>query len=216
MTGKLTLLLVLLGLAGTAAAQDSSHDWLLVPGCRVGPITTNSSEAELRTRFGPANVQPTTIYLDEGEQRPGTVVFPGDSANRLEILWRDTLARKDPAEVRLSGLRSHWRFKDGLTLGSSLRDLERVNGKAFRFNGWGSDAGGIIWGWDGGVLKSQLPLDAVRLYLAEPRWDLLNHHEQAELDEAREDTSSMPALQLTNPRVDFLRIFFLPSGCRAP
>ena len=61
--------------------QEPQSDWLLVPGERVGPVQANTSEADLQRLFGRANVVPTTFSIGEGEQRPGTIVFPNDSTS---------------------------------------------------------------------------------------------------------------------------------------
>src|SRR6266540_2100729 len=111
------LLVISAALLWVPATQEPRSDWLLVPGERAGPIRANTSETDLQSLFGLANVVPTTVYLGEGERRPGTIVFPNDPDLRLEILWGDTLARKAPQEIRLRGARTRWRFANGVTLG---------------------------------------------------------------------------------------------------
>ena len=190
--------------------QEPQSDWLLVPGERVGPVRANTSEADLQRLFGRADVVPTTFPIGEGEQRPGTIVFPNDSSLRLEILWRDTLARKEPEEVRLRGLRSRWRFANGVTLGSSLRDLERLNGRPFQLSGWEHDGAGIVYGWAGGALESQLPNRGVRVYLAAPSSSLLTRSERASLAGDHPLMSDNLSLRKANPGIAFVRIFFSP------
>lgn len=59
---RLTLLLA-------AAFPAVAHDWLIVPGERVGPITARSTEAGLRVAFGCAAMVPAKIQIDTTIER---------------------------------------------------------------------------------------------------------------------------------------------------
>ncbi len=45
-----------------------------------------------------------------------------------------------------------WHTESGVSLGTSLKQLERLNGRAFQIEPWGSDVGGNITSWRGGKL----------------------------------------------------------------
>jgi len=136
--------------AGTARSQ--SLDWLIVPGERVGPLTASTSETMLAEAIGRDNVQRVDVYLGEGFTAPGTAVYPDDPHRQFEIIWRDD-TRAAPKEVRLRGRSSAWHTREGLTLGSRLKEIERLNGRPFRLRGFGWDGGGGIVDSDRGRLK---------------------------------------------------------------
>ena len=154
----------------TAAAKSdsglviaSSSPWQITPGRVAGPMTARTSEADLAKHFGAATVKPTRVELGEGESTPGTVLFPDDSSKRAQIVWHDTISRSGPSRLILRGSRSQWTVGPGITLGTSLKELERINGRPFTLAGFGWDYAGVITEWGGGTLDSALA--GVKLYL---------------------------------------------------
>jgi len=143
-------LLCLLFLCGPALAKENT---LIMPGKSVGPITPRSTRADLVKAFGAANVKNATIYLSEGETVPGTVVFDKDPKRRLEITWTK---KKLVGDVKIVGSSSLWHTAEGITLGTTLAELQRLNGKPFKFSGFDWDYGGLIQGWQGGKLETSL------------------------------------------------------------
>jgi hypothetical protein len=149
---------ILLFFATAAAAQR--NDWLIVPGKRIGPITPDTSRADLDRIFGKDNVRDQDIDEGEGGNLPATLVFPNQAAASLAILWRD----KQVAEVHIcqSGYPTDpflvpsckWHTVDGVSLRTSLEKLESLNGRAFQLLEWGTDLGpGSIISWLGGRLS---------------------------------------------------------------
>lgn len=115
----------------------------------------NVTGASLEQRFGAANVVQQNIPGAEGEEALGTVLFPNDSARRVEIFWNDTPGRTSPASVTISGTqgqRSQWTGPHNLTLGESMADVEHANGGAFTLYGFEWDYGGTVTDWRGGTL----------------------------------------------------------------
>jgi hypothetical protein len=125
------------------SAQRVLSDWLIVPGERVGPITESTSEAMLASLFGSDNIEPVDVHLGEGFTEPGTAVYPDVASRRLEVVWLDD-DRTVPKEVRLTGDSSNWRTTEGISLGSTLKEIERLNGFPFRLVGFAFDYGGTI------------------------------------------------------------------------
>lgn len=118
----------------------------------------NATGASLEQRFGAANVVQQNIPGAEGEEAPGTVLFPNDLARRVEIMWNDTPGRTSPASITISGVqgqRSQWTGPHGLVLGESMADVERANGGAFVLYGFEWDYGGTVTDWRGGALAPQ-------------------------------------------------------------
>jgi hypothetical protein len=121
--------------------------------CRGGYFSTTTSAVDLRRRFGRDNVITSALDIGEGQHERGTTLFPGDSSRRIEIRWRDTVAQRRPAMVTVTGSFSHWHLPNGIQLGTSNRDLERMNGRPFSVAGFGFDGAGVVLDWRGGRLE---------------------------------------------------------------
>jgi hypothetical protein len=188
-------------------AQPFSLDWLIVPGERVGPITATTSAEMLQTIFGPGDVESVDVYVGEGVTEPGAAVFPGDPTRRLEVLWTDA-ARTAVKEVRLRGNSTKWRTQEGISLGSTLKDIERLNGWPFRLVGFAWDYGGTITGCGRGHLRMLGCLDgkgtsqgARAVLRLAPSADARALPEHAAVIGDREFSSGHPAMQKLNPSV---------------
>jgi hypothetical protein len=134
--------LTLLVLTTVQASQPSS-DWLIVPGLRVGPIAANTTEAMLVEMLGSDTVKPFIAAVGEGTTVPATAVYGSDPERRIEVVWLDD-TRTVAKSVRLSGGSSKWKTKEGISLGTTLRELERLNGGPFRLSGFGTDVSGTV------------------------------------------------------------------------
>lgn len=137
---------------GDGQSQQDESEWLIVPGERVGPITATTSEATLASLFGPENVMPADVYIGEGFSEPGTSVYPDDATRHLEIMWLDD-TRSTVRAVRLTGESTRWHTAEGITLGSTLKQLEELNGFPFRMFGFAWDYGGTIHSCGRGRLR---------------------------------------------------------------
>lgn len=186
--------------------QWARAPWLIsVDG--IGPITRRTSEQDLILQLGPEAVIRDSIYLGEGESELGTILFRGDSLRQLQISWVDwSEARRTPREILLRGRASVWRTREGVTLGTSLRDLEALNRRPFRLSGWGWDYGGQDCTWEGGRLGA--PLTGVRLRLGEGRLSDLPEAEEHELQGDSCRSSSLRSMQRLNPVVVEIRVRF--------
>lgn len=102
--------------AAASYGQHSEPDWLILPGERVGPITTATSEASLEALFGAGQVRRADVYIGERSTTPGTAIYPDDTERRIEIIWSDA-ARTVPREIRLTGNSSKWRTAEGICSG---------------------------------------------------------------------------------------------------
>ncbi len=189
-------------------------DLLIVPGERVGPITAATSDRMLETLFGAENVDPTDVQLGEGFTAPGTVIYPDDAARRIEVVWQDS-TRTVPKVVQLTGDSSIWRTPEGISLGSTLKEIERLNGVPFPLLGFAWDYGGTTMDCGGGLLKmlgSFDPEDAsVRGRLVvlrlDPDSEARKRPEYEQVLGDREFSSSHPAMQALNPRVYQMIVF---------
>lgn len=172
-------------------------DWRIVPGRSAGPVTADISEADLSERYG-AEVDSARIQIGEGETMPGVVLFNGDSLRRAEIIWRDTVNHRRPARLILRGSKSEWRTDGGISLGTTLHELERLNGRAFTLAGFGWDYGGVITDWAGGTLAGRLA--GTTLYL-DPGPGQYESAEYSQVLGDRDYSSAAAPMQRLDPKV---------------
>jgi hypothetical protein len=193
---------------GDAAAMSHSvntpGEWLVGPRREADFIDSSATEASLRARLGPAAVRADSVYVGEGESELGTVVFPDDSARVIAVLWRDSLARSHPRSILVSATRSTWRVYPGVGIGTDLRTLEALNGRAFHLSGFAWDYSGTITAFDGGHLDTLwggspdvAPTVMLRLSPAPGAPDSLF----SQVIGDREFSSQHPAMVALNPRV---------------
>lgn len=143
--------LVLTGYVSPIRHTDAAEDARLIePGLRVGPITARTREADLVRLLGPANVRREDLDIGEGEKRPGTVLFPRGN-DELWLFWKDD-AYKAPEYVVITGEGTTWRTLEGITLGTTLDTLIRLNGRHFKLHGFAWDYSGTVASWEGGRL----------------------------------------------------------------
>jgi hypothetical protein len=183
----------------------AAPEWQIIPGRSVGFLTPTTSQADLQRRYGKESVTPTRVELGEGETTPGTVLFPSDSARRLEIVWQDTVTLKRPARVILRGNRSEWKIEPGISLGTSLQELERLNNRPFTLAGFGWDYAGVITDWKGGALDSALA--GIKLYV-DPGPAQYESAAYSKVLGDRDYSSSLPPMQQLNPRVGQIFVDF--------
>ncbi len=205
------LVIGLLG-ARTAAAQRAGEmqDWRIVPGQRFGPITADVPERDLVSLLGPDQVEPGDIHVGEDCWEPGAVLYPGDPLRRAEIVWGDADGRSHPTRVTVRGDSSVWHVEGGITLGTSLRALERLNGAEFVLHGFGWDYSGTVASWEGGTLvRLDQPSGRVLLALDPPAIGFPPEVYEAVMGSG-EFASSHPALRQLNPRVSRIVMLFPP------
>lgn len=128
------------------------NDFIIVPGTRVGPIQADSDQAGIRAMFGQQNVREANIYVGEGFERPGLLVYPG-SQDEVEVLWVEGGDPQRPELVFIRQDGSQWRTESGVSIGTTLEELQQLNGKPFKLSGFDWDYGGTITDWNGGKLE---------------------------------------------------------------
>jgi len=148
------LVVVFLPVVQTMQAQSAADPWLIVPsgqGAIIGPHTTRK---DLVQAYGAANVVDQDVEVGEGETQPGTAIFPKDPGRLIEILWKDPEKKTIPASAQFSGAKSRWKTAHNISIGTSLKDLERLNGRPFMLAGFGWDYSGTVLSWENGSLAA--------------------------------------------------------------
>lgn len=166
-----------------------------------------ANEAALIARFGKENVTRDTIWGGEGEFVMGTHLFHG-TGKEVELSWNDPehfekllsarirmkYSEKDPVPANA------WRSKTGMQLGTTLKQLETMNGGPFLFFGFDWDYGGTLSNWKKGKMEGA----HVHPVLGYPAmWDGHNEldKEYNSLIGDAEFSSDLPAAQRLNPLV---------------
>jgi hypothetical protein len=135
----------------TAPAAAQKNDWLIVPGQRVGPITATTTRADLDSIFGSENVQERNLDGNGGPEA-ATVVFASDTSAALAVTWD----RERPAAIHICFATQtgpcRWRTSSGIRIGTSIRELNALNGKSFQAGGFGQQQGKVT-SWRSGALE---------------------------------------------------------------
>ena len=205
----------------TAAAQQ--NDWMIVPGQRLGPITAQTTRANLTLLFGEGNLKDRDFDTGEGFFQPATIVIAKDPSASLAILWGDQ--RIDTVNVcfeRLFGL-CKWHTRDGVGFGTGLLKLEALNGRSFVLNDWGSDVGGIVTSWEGGKLEREFGDRRDRLlvltmdFSTNPSYTSQQKQASREIRRLHRDPrSSDPAMRKLHPVVTRIWFRFPPAAAAIP
>lgn len=201
---SITSALVLSLLIGACGHRAAVPDDQLVLDCRT-IFTPEVSAEDLVRRFGASQVEAADIHLGEGEYERGTVLFPGDPLRRIEITWKDADRQKQPDSVRAGEGAKKWRTPEGVSVGSDLQSVERLNGVVFELAGFDWDYAGSVMSWKGGRLESAYtPCRLVARF--RPR----SPAAAAELSGDRAFASSHPAMQRLNPVTYELMLLYPP------
>ncbi len=123
--------------------------WLVIPApahaadrldC-TGPFGRDTSHAALSEAFGAENVTYKRIDAPQGSTGMATILFEHDRKRRLVFEWRDETNRARPIYIGIDA-KSEWIAPPGIRVGMPIEDVERLNGRPFRLNGFGWDLGG--------------------------------------------------------------------------
>jgi hypothetical protein len=90
-------------------------------------FSADTTPAELVARYGSSNVRSDKIYIGEGEYENGTVLYSDEPKRRAEFLRREQEVKRAPRMIRITGTESQWQTSQGLTLGLTLRTVEKIN-----------------------------------------------------------------------------------------
>lgn len=176
----------------------------LVLSCDAFP--PNATLASVRAAFEATEVATESLPFgpSEGDMVPATVLFPKDPARRIEIVWKDAAAQRRPRIVHVAHGPTRWRTPAGITIGTSLRELEQLNARPFQVAGFGFDGAGAVVSWDGGRLAQSSAGCTLRI-----RLDSLTNVKRRSADYKivrgdRTFASSTRAMRALDPRVSSL------------
>jgi len=191
--------------------------WVVAPAGEHAVVEPDTTLDEITARFGAADVKPGTIELGEGETAEGTIVFANDPARRLEIIWR--APGRCASQVRVTAenesvTTGQWAVAPGIRLGTTLREVERLNGLPFTLTGFAYDYGGTIVDWRGGRLKDLQNAERRVFIRLEPASRQYSSPDYRQVIGDRDFSSGHPAMQRLNPRVYQIVVQFAErTGC---
>ncbi|MBR0789035.1 hypothetical protein JQ631_08130 [Bradyrhizobium manausense] len=143
------ILLVSPALAQTTPPRDG-------PISCASPVSPDDTERSLKQRYGKEAVI-QDLPGAEGETDKGFVLFPKAMDRRIEVAFsNDKAMRASGLTLRDTARTSRWSV-GGITIGSSLADVQKANGKPFMVAGFEWDYGGFVTDWKGGTLSG--PMD---------------------------------------------------------
>lgn len=203
-----------------AAAGVQENDWVIVPGKRVGPITTTATRADLVRLFGGGHVSDSEILKTDFGTETGTIVFGEQPELSLAIFWKTEAPDSRIRRIRFCPnveipVKCRWHTAEGITIGTSLKQLEQLNGHPFQLNGFDWGYGGLITSWQGGRLeKLAATCGGLTVRLDPPPGQATDERAQLldVLDGDQDFASSHSAMQGLNPVVDFISFSF--QNCR--
>ena len=212
----LRIALAVLLVASVASAQKI--DWLIVPGQRVGPITASTTRADLDAMFGKENVQERNLEISEGPES-ATVVFGQDPSAALAITWD----RERPSTIHICfGTQTgpcRWRTAGGIRIGLPIRELEKLNEKAFQLTGFGGEPQGTVTSWRKGQLEEDPAACGHLIVRLTPTAELTGTLSKSEASLLKQlqgekpySSNYLPMLEL-NPVVSALEMQFVGPGC---
>jgi len=196
---------------------DSSSDRLIVPGKSVGPITGNSTRADLVRFFGAKYVEDD--YVSSGgdaNSQMGTIVHRSKPNLELHVLWNEDKPERHVKLVVIcpeeeSNTACAWHTAEGITVGTTLKTLEKLNARPFRLMGIDWDYGGKIVSFNQGKLERLRPKCGGMTLQLEEGPGTPSEQRAAWIDEISGDKefwSSDPAMQGVNPAVQWMSISF--------
>ena len=133
--------------------EDISIDRKIIPNESVGLITSSTTKSALNKLYDKENIREYVIFSYEGIDIKGTEVIFDNTADNITIEWND--GNLTPKIIRIENLNSNWKTKEGVGIGSTIKEVEKANGKPFTIYGYEIDAylAGTVKNWNSGNLQ---------------------------------------------------------------
>ena len=133
--------------------EDISIDRIIIPNESVGLITSSTTKSALNKLYDKGNIRETVVFSYEGFDIKGTEVIFDNTADNITIEWND--GNLTPKIIRIKNPNSNWKTKEGVGIGSTIKEVEKANGKPFTIYGYEIDAylAGTVKNWNSGNLQ---------------------------------------------------------------
>ena len=133
--------------------EDISIDRIIIPNESVGLITSSTTKSTLNKLYDKGNIRETVVFSYEGFDIKGTEVIFDNTADNITIEWND--GNLTPKIIRIKNPNSTWKTKEGVGIGSTIKEVEKANGKPFTIYGYEIDKylAGTVKNWNSGNLQ---------------------------------------------------------------
>ncbi len=133
--------------------EDISIDRNIIPNESVGLITSSTTKSALNKLYDKGNIRETVVFSYEGFDIKGTEVIFDNTADNITIEWND--GNLTPKIIRIKNPNSNWKTKEGVGIGSTIKEVEKANGKPFTIYGYEIDVylAGTVKNWNSGNLQ---------------------------------------------------------------
>lgn len=171
----------------------------------------------LRSRYGEAAISVQPVPLGEGETEPGAIIHAQDPGRRAYVHFVGANPESTISAIHIRDPQSNWSGPLGIRMGSTSLELERINGKPFRFLGFDWDYGGFVSDWTQGTLsKAFLEPGRLALRLAPPALAEGASRPQGYPSGDGEFTSDIPPVRAHPPVVVEFGLGFAPPPEQTP
>jgi len=196
------LVLVLLFLIAAAAAFAASDPYIITPGQGFGQFKASLGIAGMEKL-----VKPEELGEGEIDGLPSAELFMMAPEKRVTVLLD---SKKKVRAMAINGYKSVWHTKEGITLGTTLFTLEKLNGKAFQFRSFEGDKSGEVVNWNQGALAKALP--KVKIVFASPMhaagYSKLSESEKLAIEKPYMYASSNAVARKLNPVIETIELRF--------
>ncbi|BCW90075.1 hypothetical protein sos41_32430 [Alphaproteobacteria bacterium SO-S41] len=152
--------LALAQVAGAAEAAKAAEPVTMNCGA---PIAWDATEDTLKKQYGAENIVHKDVGGPEGSELFASVVNEKTPETSFIVVWQDDEKRANPQTIMVNAIwdEESGAFKgapvyasdEGLKVGMSIEEVEKLNGKPFKLSGFGWDYGGSPQSFEGGKLQ---------------------------------------------------------------
>lgn len=123
----------------------------------VGAIEFDDNLKSLEDKVGEDNITTDSLFLEGMFQGLITTLWKGES-KEVSIHWMENKPPYSAIKyLEISKPGSVYAFANGIKVGSTLAEIEQLNGSAFNLYGFGWDYGGTFIDFGNGKLANNLP-----------------------------------------------------------
>ncbi|AFZ15462.1 hypothetical protein Cri9333_4683 [Crinalium epipsammum PCC 9333] len=120
--------------------STSSQDTLIIPGSRVGAVTSKTTRKDLVKLFGASRLKDGSIYGAEGIGKFSVTRVNLGAEKSFTVVWSNNAKTKP---VSVTDLGTAWKTPEGIGVGTSLTQLRQKLGE-FKLFGLGWDYSGTV------------------------------------------------------------------------
>lgn len=138
--------------------EEINENWLIVPDGQISNLQKNSLRKdnildEVKKAFGEKNIKPVDFPIGEGDVLSGFAIYPDTENEVLFHISDDKILFKFYGKPN-----SKWIMDNGIKIGTTLEEVEKINKKPFKISGFEWDYSGTVSSWEGGSLSNNLSL----------------------------------------------------------